>query len=81
MELSTKNRSVPPLRTLFWVSIAMCAVSLSAICIAEVMMPENIHGQKAVVAFYRWFGAGMIFWMVTGLWAYGRCRSHGRHNY
>jgi hypothetical protein len=78
MQLATQNRSAQPFRTLFWVSMAMCAVSLSAIGIAEVMMPENVYGQKALVTFYRWFGAGMIFWIVAGLWAYGRRRSHGR---
>ena len=69
--------SQDPHRVLFWVGLAMCVMCLSAICAAEVFMPENVHGQKGVIIFYGWFGPGFVCWGAVVTWAYGRHRKMG----
>ncbi|MFO0899738.1 MAG: hypothetical protein U0836_20100 [Pirellulales bacterium] len=66
-ELETEsNKAVP--RPLLWVGVAMCALCLAAIIVAEAFMPDNLAGQRAVVTFYRWFGAGFIGWGGVVAW-------------
>jgi hypothetical protein len=57
-------------RVLFWVSVGMCVMALSAIGVAELFMPENVHGQKGVLTFYRWFGACLVIESAVATWAY-----------
>ncbi len=71
------NSSQGSQRVLFWVGLVMCTMCVSAICVAEAFMPENVHGHKAVITFYRWFGAGLVCWGAVVAWAYGRRRSIG----
>ena len=55
-------------RVLFWLSIAICAMAVSAILVAELFMPENFHGQKAVVLFYRVFGTCLVVELAIALY-------------
>ena len=76
--MKTKSMFTPANKTharvLYWVSICMCAMAISAICVAGVFMPENIHGQKAVLIFYRVFGACLVIESAVAVWAYGQCK-------
>jgi hypothetical protein len=53
----------------------MCAVCVSAICVAEAFMPANVHGRNGVLTFYRWFGAGFAYWAVVAAWAFSQRQS------
>jgi hypothetical protein len=57
-------------RVLFWVSIAMCAMAISAICAAELLMPDNVHGRNGVLTFYRVFGPCLVIEAAVAVWAH-----------
>lgn len=69
-------------RVLFWTAIAMIALCSTSIGVAAAFMPNNIHGQKAVIGFYRWFGTGVVVWSAIAAWVYGgrigHCITDGR---
>jgi hypothetical protein len=61
-------------RVLFWVSIAMCAMAISAICAAELLMPDNVHGRNGVLTFYRVFGPCLVIEAAVAVWAHRQRR-------
>ena len=61
-------------RVLFWVSIAMCAMAISAIGAAELLMPDNIGGRNGVLAFYRAFGPCLVIEAAVAVWAHRQRR-------
>jgi hypothetical protein len=68
-----------PARVLLWVGLAMCAMCLAAIGVAETFMPENLAGQKGVITFYRWFGASFLCWGAVVAWTLCRLKSPVDH--
>ena len=68
-------RSRAQARTFFWISIGACAAGLSVIGVAEAFMPENYHGQKGVITFYRVFGACVVIGSAVAARAHAHWRS------
>jgi hypothetical protein len=62
-------------QVLFWISVGVCAVCLSVIGVAEAFMPENYHGQKGVITYYRVFGPCVVIGGAVAAWAYVHWRS------
>ena len=66
-------------RVLFWLTVLMCVITLCAIGVAELFMPENLPGQKGVLTFYRVFGGCLLAESFLGGWAYAQSqRLEGR---
>ena len=68
-------RSRAGARVQFWIGIAVCVVGISAIAVAEAFMPENYHGQKGVITFYRVYGAAVVIGSAVAAWSYVHWRS------
>lgn len=48
----------------FWIAVACVCLSIGAIQVAEAFMPDNQHGQQAILTFYRSFGPMALFWLI-----------------
>jgi hypothetical protein len=57
---------------LFWIGVAMCAMSISAIIAAEAFMPDNAGGQQGITIFYRVFGTLLVIESALVGWALGQ---------
>jgi hypothetical protein len=74
-QILTKN---PPTRRavslFFWISMGCVSLGIGSIVIAEIYMPKNIHGETAILTFYRSFGPFTLFWLIGGCiaWVYAK---------
>lgn len=47
---------------LFGVGVMLAVLCVASIGVAEAFMPDNVHGRRGVLTFYRSFGPGLLVW-------------------